>query len=107
MIRVFVAFDGAVFGQRPFEYLNEQPDFQVCGIVELGDEAVREASALRPGIAILEIDNFADLVVANAFKQQIAGSFLDRADLESMGMRMEFLKEYKPERPWAWTKNTC
>jgi len=32
---------------------------------------------------------------------------LDRADFESMGMRMEFLKEYKPERPWAWKKNTC
>jgi len=31
--------------------------------------------------------------------------FLDRADFESMGMGMEFLKEYKPERPWAWEKN--
>jgi DNA-binding NarL/FixJ family response regulator len=71
VIRVFVAFDDAVFGQRLFAYLNEQPDFEVCGIVELGDEAVREASALRPDIAILEIDSIDDLAVANAFKRQI------------------------------------
>ena len=71
MIRVFVAFDDAVFGQRLFEYLNAQPDFQVCGIVELGDEAVREASALRPDIAILEMSSIDDLVVANAFKRRI------------------------------------
>ena len=71
MIRVFVAFDDAVFGQRLFEYLNEQPDFQVCGIVKLGDEAVREAVALRPDIAILEMRSIHDLVVANAFKQRI------------------------------------
>jgi two-component system response regulator DesR len=71
LIRVFVAFDDAVFGQRLFEYLNEQPDFQVCGIVELGDEAVREAVALRPDIAILEMSSIDDLVVANAFKRRI------------------------------------
>ncbi len=71
MIRVFVAFDDAVFGQRLFEYLNEQPDFQVCGIVELGDEAVREASARRPDIAILEMSSIDDLVVANAFQRRI------------------------------------
>ena len=71
MIRVFVAFDDAVFGQRLFKYLNEQPDFQVCGIVELGDEAVRQASALRPDIAILEMSSIDDLVVANAFKRRI------------------------------------
>jgi DNA-binding NarL/FixJ family response regulator len=71
VIRVFVAFDDAVFGRRLFEYLNEQPDFQVCGIVELGDEAVREASALRPDIAILEMSSIDGLVVANAFKRQI------------------------------------
>ena len=71
MIRVFVAFDDAVFGQRLFEYLNEQPDFQVCGIVALGDEAVREASVLRPDIAILEMKSIDDLLVANAFKRRI------------------------------------
>ena len=31
---------------------------------------VREASALRPDIAILEIDSVDDLVVADAFKRQ-------------------------------------
>jgi chemotaxis response regulator CheB len=51
VIRVLVASDDAVFTQRLFEYLNEQADFQVCGIVELGDEAVLEASVLRPDIA--------------------------------------------------------
>jgi DNA-binding NarL/FixJ family response regulator len=71
VIRVFVAFDDAVFGQRLFEYLNEQPDFQVCGIVELGDEAVRQASALHPDIAILEMSSIDAVAVANAFKRQI------------------------------------
>lgn len=71
MIRVFVAFDDAAFGKQLSEYLNRQPDFQVCGIVELGDEAVREASALRPDIAILEINSIDDLVVANAFKRKL------------------------------------
>jgi DNA-binding NarL/FixJ family response regulator len=71
LICVFVGFHDAVFGQRLFEYLNEQPDFQVCGIVELGDGAVREASALRPDIAILEMSSIDDLVVANTFKRRI------------------------------------
>jgi two-component system response regulator DesR len=71
VIRVFLAFDDAAFGQRLFEYLNEQPDFQVCGRVEIGDEAVREALELRPDIAILEMAAADDLQVANAFKQHI------------------------------------
>jgi two-component system, NarL family, response regulator DesR len=71
VIRVFLAFDDAAFGQQLFEYLNEQPDFQVCGKVELGNEAVREARELRPDIAILEMATIADLKVANAFKQHI------------------------------------
>ena len=71
MIRVFLAFDDAAFGQRLFEYLNEQRDFQVCGRVEIGDEAVHEALELRPDIAILEMAAADDLQVANAFKQHI------------------------------------
>jgi two-component system response regulator DesR len=71
VIRVFLAFDDASFGQRLFEYLNEQPDFQVCGKVEIGEEAVREAVELRPDIAILELAAEDDLQVANAFKQHI------------------------------------
>jgi len=71
LIRVFIAFGDEVFGQWLFEYLDAQPDFQVCGIVELGDEAVREASALRPDIAILEMSSIDDLAVANAFKRRI------------------------------------
>ena len=71
MIRVFLAFDDANFGQRLFEYPNEQPDFQVCGKVEIGEEALREAVELRPDIAILELAAADDLQVANAFKQHI------------------------------------
>ena len=47
MIRVFLAFDDANFGQRLFEYPNEQPD------------------------AMLELAAADDLQVANAFKQHI------------------------------------
>jgi hypothetical protein len=54
-----IAFDDANFGQRLFEYLNEQPDFQVCEKVENGEGAVLELAAE---------DN---LQVANAFKQHI------------------------------------
>jgi DNA-binding NarL/FixJ family response regulator len=68
---VFLAFDDANFGQRLFEYLNEQPDLQVCGKVEIGEEAVREAVELRPDIAILELATEDDLQVSNAFKQHI------------------------------------
>jgi two-component system response regulator DesR len=71
VIRVFLAFDDATFGQRLFEYLNEQPDFQVCGKVEITDQAVREAIERRPDIAILEMAAVDDLEVANAFKQHI------------------------------------
>ncbi len=71
MIRVFLAFDDPAFGQRLFEYLNQQPDFQVCGKAELGEGAVREAVALRPDIAILEMAVADDLQVANALKQHI------------------------------------
>jgi len=45
--------------------------FQVCGKVEIGEEAVREAVELRPDIAILELAAADDLQVANAFKQHI------------------------------------
>ena len=61
MIGVFLAFDDGNFGQRLFEDLNEQPDFQVCGKVEIGEEAVREAVELRPDIAILELAAEEDL----------------------------------------------
>jgi len=71
VIRVFLAFDDVTFGQRLFEYLNEQPDFQVCGKVAITDQAVREAIELRPDIAILEMAAVDDLEVANAFKQHI------------------------------------
>ena len=71
MIRVFLAFDDAALGQRLFEYLSGQPDFQVCGKGELGEEAVREAVELRPDIAILEMAAVDDLQVANALKQHI------------------------------------
>jgi DNA-binding NarL/FixJ family response regulator len=71
VIRVFLAFDDASFGQRLFEYLNEQPDFQICGKVEIRDEVVREAIVLRPDIAILEMAAEDDLQVANTFKQHI------------------------------------
>ena len=71
MIRVFLAFDDASFGQQLSEYLSEQPDFQVCGQVEIGDEAVREAIELRPDIAILELSAADGLQVANALKQHI------------------------------------
>ena len=67
MIRVFLAFDDSSFGQRLFEYLNEQPDFQVCGKVEIGEEAVE----LRPDIAIQELAAEDDLQAGNAFKQHI------------------------------------
>jgi DNA-binding NarL/FixJ family response regulator len=46
-----------------------QPDFQVCGKVEIGEEAVE----LRPDIAILELAAEDDLQAANAFKQHIPG----------------------------------
>ncbi len=71
MIRVFLTFDDVTSGQRLFEYLNEQPDFQVCGKVAITDQAVREAIELRPDIAILEMAAVDDLEVANAFKQHI------------------------------------
>jgi two-component system, NarL family, response regulator DesR len=71
VIRVFLAFDDPSFGQQLFEYLNEQPDFRVCGKVEIRDEVVREAIQLRPDIAILEMAAEDDLEVANAFKQHI------------------------------------
>jgi DNA-binding NarL/FixJ family response regulator len=67
VIRVFLAFDDASFGQRLFEDLNEQPDFQVCGKVEIGEEAVE----LRPDIAIQELAAEDDLQAGNAFKQHI------------------------------------
>jgi two-component system, NarL family, response regulator DesR len=73
VIGVFLAFDDGNFGQRLFEDLNEQPDFQVCGKVEIGEEAVREAVELRPDIAILELAAEDDLQVGNAFKQHIPG----------------------------------
>jgi DNA-binding NarL/FixJ family response regulator len=65
VIRVFLAFDDGSFGQRLFEYRNEQPDFQVCGKVEIGEEAVE----LRPDIALLELAAEDDLQASNAFKQ--------------------------------------
>jgi DNA-binding NarL/FixJ family response regulator len=71
VIRVFLAFDDVTFGHRLFEYLNKQPDFLVCGKVELGEEAVRQASRLRPDIAILEMNSVDNLEVANALKRQI------------------------------------
>jgi len=71
VIRVFLTFDDVTSGQRLFEYLNEQPDFQVCGKVAITDQAVREAIELRPDIAILEMAAVDDLEVANAFKQHI------------------------------------
>ena len=57
VIRVFLAFDDASFGQQLSEYLSEQPDFQVCGQVEIGDEAVRKAIELRSDIAICDSGN--------------------------------------------------
>ena len=45
--------------------------FQVCGKVEIGEEAVREAVELRPDIAILELAAEDDLQAGNAFKQHI------------------------------------
>jgi DNA-binding NarL/FixJ family response regulator len=71
VIRVFLAFGDATFGEPLFEYLNEQPDFQVCGRVEIRDEVVRGAIELRPDIAILETAAENDLEVADAFKQHI------------------------------------
>ena len=71
MIRVFLAFEDATFGQRLSEYLSAQPDFQVCGKVEIGEQAVRKAFELRPDIAILEMSGADGLQVANVFKQRI------------------------------------
>jgi chemotaxis response regulator CheB len=71
VIRIFLAFGDATFGERLFEYLNEQPDLQVCGKGEIRDEVVRGAIELRPDIAILETAAENDLAVANGFKQHI------------------------------------
>jgi DNA-binding NarL/FixJ family response regulator len=54
-IRVLLADDHRLIRRGLRELLQTQPDIEVCGEAGDGDEAVRQANALRPDVVLMDI----------------------------------------------------
>ena len=51
---VLIADDSAAVRTALYEFFEGQPDFQVCAMVENGEEAIEAASRLHPDLVVLD-----------------------------------------------------
>jgi two-component system response regulator DegU len=54
-VRILIADDHTLFRQGLKQVLELEPDLKVIGEVASGDEAVRQAEALRPDVVVLDV----------------------------------------------------